>query len=235
MILSPPLVFALCAGSLLVAGLVFAALPPAGGGAPRGLRARRWSRLVSAAALLALVRFDPPGLRLAIDPSTEPMLPAHDPAKDDYRAAVRDFGDDEVYVIAMETADVFTAENLAALRQVSDRIAKLPEVREVKSLVRVTSFRWVPADDWIEIRPLIEEIPSDPEALAALRARAVERSAVPAHAGLRGRPHGRAQRLVPQDDRSRVHRRRPRRPHPAHPRRGDAATAGASTWPGVPT
>jgi hypothetical protein len=67
----------------------------------------------------------------------------------------------------------FTAENLGALRQVSDRIAKLPEVREVKSLVRVTSFRWVPADDWIEIRPLIEEIPSDPEALAALRERTV--------------------------------------------------------------
>jgi len=171
-ILSPPLVFALCAGSLLVAGLVFAARRP-----QDVVRHARYVlalvALVSAAALLALVRLDPPGLRLAIDPSTEPMLPANDPAKDDYRAAVRDFGDDEVFVIAMETPGVFTAENLGALRQVSDRIAKLPEVREVKSLARVTSFRWVAADRWIEIRPLIEEIPSDPEALAALRARAV--------------------------------------------------------------
>ncbi|HEY8154321.1 MAG TPA: MMPL family transporter [Myxococcota bacterium] len=171
-ILSPQILFTLVAGALLVAGLAFASLRPgAVVGHPR--RVLSLVALVSAAALLALVRLDPPGLRLVIDPSTEPMLPASDPAKEDYRAAVRDFGDDEVFVIAMETADVFTAENLGALRRLSDRIAKLPEVREVKSLVRVTSFRWVPADEWIEIRPLVEEIPSDPAALAALRARAL--------------------------------------------------------------
>ena len=110
----------------------------------------------------------------------------------------------------------------AALRHVSDRIAKLPDVRDVKSLVHVTSFRWVPEDEWIEIRPLIEEIPADPAALAALRSAHRRRSPLPAHARLRGRPHRRAQRLVPQADRPRVHRRRSRRPDPAHPRRGDA-------------
>ena len=164
------------------------------------------------------------------------MLPASDPAKDDYRAAVRDFGDDEIFVIAMETSDVFTAENLAALRQVSDRIAQLPEVREVKSLARVTSFRWVPADDWIEIRPLIEEIPSDPEALAALRARAI------------GDPLFR-RTLVSEDGRTAAlnvsFRKLTDREFIAadldgriqkHPRtEARAATAGASTWPGVPT
>jgi hypothetical protein len=91
--LSPPLVFALCTGSLLVAGLVFAALRP-----QAVVRHAQFVlvlvALVSAAALLALVRLDPPGLRLTIDPSTEPMLRARDPAKEEYRAAVRDFGDD---------------------------------------------------------------------------------------------------------------------------------------------
>ena len=43
----------------------------------------------------------------------------------------------------------------------------------MKSLAHVTSFRWVPADEWIEVRPLIDEIPSDPAALAALRERTV--------------------------------------------------------------
>jgi predicted RND superfamily exporter protein len=171
--LSPPLLFALCAGALLIAGLVFASLRPQRV-VSRARMVLALVALVSAAALLALVRIGPagPGLRLEIDPSTEPMLPAHDPAKDDYRAAVRDFGDDEIFVIAMETAGVFTAENLTALRQVSDRIAQLEEVREVKSLVRVTSFRWVPAEGWIEVRPLIEEIPTDPAALASLKERA---------------------------------------------------------------
>ena len=78
--------------------------------------ARTWPALLalSLAAVACLVRLDPPGVRLVIDPSTEPMLPVHDPAKDEYRSAVRDFGDDEVFVIAMETPDVFSAENLGA-------------------------------------------------------------------------------------------------------------------------
>jgi predicted RND superfamily exporter protein len=101
------------------------------------------------------------------------MLPARDPAKDVYREAVRDFGDDEVFVIAMETPDLFTAEDLAALRQVSNRIEALPEVREARSLSHVMSFRWVPEQDYIEIRPLIEEIPTDPAELAALRERVI--------------------------------------------------------------
>jgi predicted RND superfamily exporter protein len=170
--LSPPHAFALAAAVLIAGGLFFAARRPAWvithARAVLGAIA-----LVSLAALLALVRLDPPGLRLSIDPSTEPMLPAHDPGKDAYRAAVRDFGDDEVFVIAMETDGVFTAANLAALREIGDRIALLPEVRDVSSLERVTSFRWVPEQNWVEIRPLIEEIPQDPAELAALRERTV--------------------------------------------------------------
>jgi hydrophobe/amphiphile efflux-3 (HAE3) family protein len=167
-----PLVFTVAASALIAAGLVFAARRP------QDVIRGSWLvllavALVSVAAVSALVRLDPPGLRLVIDPSTEPMLPRHDPGKEVYRAAVRDFGNDEVYVIAMETADVFTADNLARLRRVTDRIAQLREVREARSLARITSFRWVPEQQWIEIRPLVEEIPSDPAELAALRERSV--------------------------------------------------------------
>jgi predicted RND superfamily exporter protein len=168
----PPAAFALAAGLLVGAGLAFAARHPRAvvkhAGAALAIVA-----CVSAAALAALVRLDPPGLRLQIDPSTEPMLRARDPARDAYTAAVRDFGDDEIFVIAMETPDAFTAGSLGALRRVSDRIAALREVREVKSLVHVTSFRWVPSEEWIEVRPLIEDIPTDPGELAALRERAL--------------------------------------------------------------
>jgi predicted RND superfamily exporter protein len=168
----PPVAFALAAGLLVGGCLAAAARRPhavvAHAGAVLALVA-----CVSAAALAVLIHLDPPSLRLEIDPSTEPMLPARDPAKDAYRAAVRDFGDDQIYVIAMETRDAFSAESLSGLRRVSDRIAVLPEVREVKSLVHVTSFRWVPEDEWIEIRPLIEEIPEDAAQLAALRERSL--------------------------------------------------------------
>lgn len=128
---------------------------------------------ISLAALAVLVRPSPLGLRLSIDPSTELLLPRGDPGVEVYRRAIVDFGDDQIFVVAMECDDVFRAEHLAALRRVSDAISRIDGVRSVTSLVKVTSFRYVPEEDWIEVRPFIEEVPSDPAALAELRARAL--------------------------------------------------------------
>ena len=137
---------------------------------------------VTVLACVPLVRLSPFGLTLQIDPSTEPLLPRGDPARAVYEEAVRDFGDDEVFVVAMETDDVFTRDNLSALRRVTDGIARLPGVRSVQSLADVIAFRYEPEDDWIDVGRFIEDIPEDPAALArAARARA-RRSAVPAHA-----------------------------------------------------
>jgi predicted RND superfamily exporter protein len=108
--------------------------------------------VITLSALALLLRTDPPGLRLEIDPSTEPLLPAGDPAYDAYRRAVVDFGDDQIYVIAMESDDVFTHQNLSAMRHASDGIHQLDGVRSVKS---------------------IEEVLRDPAALAELRDRSV--------------------------------------------------------------
>jgi predicted RND superfamily exporter protein len=129
--------------------------------------------VITLSALALLLRTDPPGLRLEIDPSTEPLLPAGDPAYDAYRRAVVDFGDDQIYVIAMESDDVFTHQNLSAMRHASDGIHQLDGVRSVKSLVKVTSFRYLASEDWIEVQPLIEEVLRDPAALAELRDRSV--------------------------------------------------------------
>lgn len=166
--------FALVAGLGLGAALAAACLHPSWGVArPRTVLAALAA--VSLAAAAVLVRPVPLSVRLAIDPSTEPLLPAGDPATSLYRRAVRDFGDDQVYVIAMEVddGDVFRSEPLAALRRVSDRVSRLDGVRAVKSLVNVTSFRFDPERDWIEVRPFIEDIPTDPAELARLRERAL--------------------------------------------------------------
>lgn len=129
--------------------------------------------LVTALAGGVLVRWEPPGLRLEIDPSTAPLLPRFDPARDAYENAVRDFGDDEVYVLAMRTDDVFRAERLAVLRRVHDAVAQLPEVRRVTSLADVVAFRWMPEEDWLEVGRFIDEIPEDLDALTALREEAI--------------------------------------------------------------
>jgi uncharacterized protein len=129
---------------------------------------------VTLLALAAMVRVDPPGLRLVIDPSTEPLLPWGDPDIASYRRAIEDFGDDQIYVIAMETQQgVFSQEQLSALRRVRDRVSRLPGVRSAQSLVGATSFGYSADEDWIEVKPFVEEIPSDPAALDALRERAL--------------------------------------------------------------
>jgi predicted RND superfamily exporter protein len=130
--------------------------------------------LISLAALGALVRVDPPGLRLQIDPSTEPLLPRGDPARASYERAVREFGGDEVFVIALEfDGDVFTRENLGLLQRVHREIARLDGVRQVQSLADTVSFAYQAEEDWIDVGRLMEEVPETDAGLAALRARAL--------------------------------------------------------------
>jgi len=164
-------IFSVAVAALLVGGCGLAARRPAwlvaAPGSVLGLLLA-----ISLCAVVALVRLDPPGLRLSIDPSTESLVPIGDPASEVYRRAVLDFGDDQVYVVAMETSDVFTQEHLESLRRVSDRISRLDGVRSVQSLVKVTSFGYSREADAIEVRPLIEDVPRDADALAALRERA---------------------------------------------------------------
>src|SRR5262245_9482358 len=167
-----PAAFATAAALAIGLATAWAALRPAAVVArPRAVLAG--VLLLCAASGAALLRLDPPGLRLEIDPSTELLLPAGDPAVDVYRRAVRDFGDDQLFVIAMETEGVFEPANLAALRRVGDAVSRLDGVRSVRSLARVTSFRFDREAGWIEVRPFIEEIPEEPGELARLRERAL--------------------------------------------------------------
>lgn len=139
--------------------------------APRGVLV-----LLGAATLVSLLgiaSLSPPGLRLRIDPSTEPLLPGGDPSREAYRQAVRDFGDDELYAVAIVCGEVFTPRCLDALDRAGAAIARLDGVRSVSSLTDVTSFRWDSQAQWIEIRPFIDDVPEDAATLAALRSRAL--------------------------------------------------------------
>jgi predicted RND superfamily exporter protein len=161
-----------------VVGLAMAALLVLAGRLPEWIVAGRWLvigllLLVSGLAAVELFRFDPPGVNLALDPSTEPLLPAGDPGQELYRSAVLDFGDDEVYVVAIECEEVFASHCLRLIDELSVEIAQLKEVRSISSLMDVTSFRYVEEEDWVEVRPFIEEVPTDAAELAELRRRAL--------------------------------------------------------------
>src|SRR5262249_13265042 len=89
---------------------------------------------------VAMIRLEPLGWRLGLHASSETLLPENDPGEPTYQRAILDFGDDDIFVVAMETDDVFTHENLATLRSVSDEIQKLPGVRGTESLVDVYAY-----------------------------------------------------------------------------------------------
>jgi predicted RND superfamily exporter protein len=141
---------------------------------PRWIVAYPWVVLsillaITLAAGLALLRTDPWGLRIGVDSSTEPMLPRSDPGREDYAAATRAFGTDDIYVVAVEIGDAFTAENLGTLKRITKRIRALEGIRGVESLVDVPHFRYDPEMDWIEVRKFIRAVPEEPDELGELR------------------------------------------------------------------
>ena len=112
-----------------------------------------------------------PGPRMSLDPSEEPMIADGDPSVAVYDEAVDDFGNDDMYVIALQTRDAFSFGSLTRLRAISDQVRRLPGVRSVESIVETTSFRYIPESDMVEVDSLIDEIPTDTAELEALRER----------------------------------------------------------------
>lgn len=128
---------------------------------------------VSLLAAFLLVDLSTLDVRVHLDASEEPLMIRGDPARDVYDLATRAFGNDDIYVIAMVTDDVFTHDNLEVLRRISYAVSKLPGVRRAESLVDILSYRWDAKEEWVDVDQFIDAIPSDPAALAELRQRAL--------------------------------------------------------------
>ncbi|MEX2208817.1 MAG: MMPL family transporter [Myxococcota bacterium] len=167
-----PLVFGCASAMFLAAGALVAVLRPTWiVDYPRVVLAL--IGLVTLGMAAALVRPDPLGFRIGVDASSEPMLPENDPGEPVYQRAILDFGDDDLFVIAMESDDAFSRASLETLREVGDAIAKLPGVRGTESLVDVYTYRWDERNELVELGRFIDEIPSEPAELSDLRRRAL--------------------------------------------------------------
>src|SRR5262245_57586852 len=77
---------------------------------------------VSLASALCLVDLRTGAVRVRLDASEEPLMLRGDPARDVYKLATQTFGNDDVFVIAMVTDDVFSADNLESLRRISHQV-----------------------------------------------------------------------------------------------------------------
>lgn len=82
------------------------------------------------------------------------------------------FGDDEFFVIAFSGHDLFSADMLGMIAEITDALEQIPEVREVQSLANVDYIQG--SQDYFEVRKFLERIPDDPEGLSLLRKQALE-------------------------------------------------------------
>ncbi|TVQ98196.1 MAG: RND transporter [Desulfovibrionales bacterium] len=94
-----------------------------------------------------------------------------DPDADYYEEIRRIFGNDEFFVIAFESQDIFTAPNLSVLAAITSELERLPGVRDVQSLANVDYIDG--SDGYFEVRPFLESIPSTPQELQQLRRQAM--------------------------------------------------------------
>src|SRR6266852_3452361 len=71
---------------------------------------------------------------IRIDSSAESILPQGDPEKGYYDEVRRLFGSDDVAVIGIITANIYTPQVLEKVKRLTDEFRKIPEVKYVYSL-----------------------------------------------------------------------------------------------------
>lgn len=106
--------------------------------------ARRPGWTLALTLLLSLVAFarlvDPStlSLRVSIDPSMDPLVAQDDPERRYYDQIRKRFGNDEAVLVVLNTPDAYAPATLRQLRDLTDRLADLPAVAQVDSLINTS-------------------------------------------------------------------------------------------------
>lgn len=79
------------------------------------------------------------------------------------------FGEDEFFVIAMESQDFFTRANLLLLKRLTDKLERLEGIRRVLSLANAVDIS--AEGDFVFVGPILEDIPETEQELQALKTR----------------------------------------------------------------
>lgn len=88
-----------------------------------------------------------------------------------YRKFKDIFGNDEFFIIAFKNDNVFTENNLMIIREISDKLENLEQVRDIISLTSVDDIYG--EEDFFTVGKFIEIIPETPDELDTLRSNAL--------------------------------------------------------------
>ncbi len=128
-------------------------------------RHRWW---VLAVMILLVVAVASQMRHLYFDTSNEAFFHADDPVLINYLDFRDQFGREDVVMVAVETDEVFDTQFLRTLQQMQKDLEKeVPYIRDVTSLLTVRDTRG--SEDELIVRDLIEDIPTDPAQLKALK------------------------------------------------------------------
>jgi predicted RND superfamily exporter protein len=106
-----------------------------------------------------------------VDSSIENLLPSDDPDRVYYNDVRQTFGNEEITVIGVFAADVFTPATLAKIEHLSKRLTAIDGVQEVLSLSTVKGAEML--DGGLRIGRLMRELPTTPKAAVAFREQVV--------------------------------------------------------------
>jgi len=81
------------------------------------------------------------------------------------------FGDDEFFIVAFSSPDLFSAPLLHMVADITHELEALPEVRKVQSLANADFIHG--SEEYFEVRPFLERIPEDRPGLDLLRKQAL--------------------------------------------------------------
>jgi len=82
------------------------------------------------------------------------------------------FGNDEFFVIAVESKNLFSKPGLEMLRDITEQLEGLEDAEDVVSLANVDDT--IGGPDFFEVRPFLSEIPQNKEEFTALQRKAVQ-------------------------------------------------------------
>ena len=123
-------------------------------------------------AVTRLVDLHTGHFRLEIDPSANRLLSEHNAAKQFYDQARRTFGSDEILVITLTSANVFTRDTLERIKRMTTRIEAVEAVDHVVSLSNAMDIRSV--DGGLDIAPFIDTMGQGPGTIEAIRQRVLD-------------------------------------------------------------
>lgn len=122
-------------------------------------------------SLVQLFDFDKLAPRVEVDPSMAALLPHDGAALATFKRAHRYFPDDDLLFVAWLADDLFSPPRLAALKQLTQHIQRLPDVIAVESLATAVDAQV--DGQQTSIDAFLRHLPRDADAAAQLKARAL--------------------------------------------------------------